>query len=138
MISLGVKGRAFILAFIPMLFITILLSAYFIQQMLKDIDSAINDRGEAISMGLANASEYSMFSGNIDSLKTLLESSLTQNDILSILILDKTGNLLLNISDNKYSDRFGNEFDPGPRRTFTHKIILHTTSVSGVVRPKMI
>lgn len=131
MISLGVKGRAFILAFIPMLFITSLLSIYFINHILEDIDNEISNRGKSMAIDLANASEYGLFSGNIDSLRALLESSLAESDIISIKIIDKTGNLLLDIPSS--SNLIIPDNKPNSSRIFNHSIILHTTPVSDIL-----
>jgi len=95
MIKLSVKGRAFLLAFIPMLFITCLFSYYFIDVQLSDVDESINHHGKSVARNIANASEYGVFSGNTESLDTLLNASINDQDILTLTITDASGSVLV-------------------------------------------
>ena len=133
MINHSVKTRAFLISFIPMLLITSILSVYFIRSQLTAIDNTIDDRGISMSMHLANASEFGLFSGNIDSLSALLHSSTMEEGVESISIWDNTGDLVIRVpADSAVNTRTSKTIES---RVFRQPILLRTTSVSDVDDP---
>lgn len=128
MINLSVKSRAFLLALVPMLLITVILSLYFIRTQLDDFDKAINDHGNTLAIHLSHASEFGIFSGNKENLTSLLHSSLEDDDVVTISVFDKTGNLFVREPDGVNPGKF-DEFNS---RTFRHPIVLHTTDVNDI------
>ena len=130
--NLSVKGRAFLLAFIPMLFITSVLSIYFISGQLSDIDNEINEQGKMITRHLAHASEYGVFSGSHENLTTLLQLSKDEEDVESIIITDNAGTLLV-----QTPERTSLNFNSSPilisnNRVFRHPIVLLTSPVDDI------
>ena len=126
----GVKARAFLLAFIPMLSITSVLSFYFINGQLSDVDASINYHGKSVAKHIANASEYGVFSGNYDNLQNLLDASINDQDVQLLTITDKSGNTLATASnpshqtDKIYSDTTSH------KRVYRQEIILRATPIS--------
>ena len=130
MIKLSVKGRAFLLAFIPMLFITCLYSYYFISVQLSDIDESINHHGKSVARNIANASEYGVFSGNTESLETLLNVSINDQDILTLTITDATGSVLVSVKNPTFQTEISTSSETYDKRIFRHPITLKTSSIS--------
>ncbi len=130
--KLGVKGRAFMLAFIPMLFITSVLSVYFISSQLSDIDREINDQGKMMARHLAHASEYGVFSGNHGNLAGLLQLSITEEDVESIIITNKAGELLVQIPERTPQDLNSTPLLTSNNRIFRHPIVLQTSPADDI------
>ncbi|WP_455198409.1 response regulator [Kaarinaea lacus] len=131
MIDLSIKTRVFLLSFIPMLLITSILSVYFLQEQLDEIDNNINDRGKTMAMHLANASEYGMFSGNRDELENLLERFTSEEGIVSISVIDKSETEYISATNDKLTDHSS----PNKivhKKLFRHPIILHTTKTTSL------
>lgn len=85
----GIHSRILIAALLPAIVIAIVLGTYFINTRIQDLDAALIDRGRAIANQLAPASEYGVFSGNHDILKSLAESALREADVVRVGILDR-------------------------------------------------
>lgn len=90
----GIKPRVLFLTLVPTIAISILLSAYFTSTRLQDLEKALINRGYAISLQLAPASEYGVFSGNTHTLQRIANDALSQPEVRSISIFNKDGRLL--------------------------------------------
>lgn len=130
--SLSVKGRAFLLAFIPMLFITSVLSFYFISGQLKDINTSINDNGERLTKHLAHASEYGVFSGNTENLSSLLKLFMVENDVESITISDKSGEVIAQSAKQNTKNINTQPDIDSKNRIFRHPIILLIAAIDNI------
>lgn len=129
--NLSLRARTFLLAFIPMLLITVILSLYFIRVQLDDIDKTINDRGYFMVKYLADASEYGLFSGNKDYLKALLHSSVIEKDVISISVYEKTGDLFIQLQSTSTSATIPST-NGRNIRNFRYPITLHMTDISDI------
>ena len=85
----GIHSRILLTTLLPTLAIAVVLGAYFIKTRIQDLDAALLDRGRAIANQLAPASEYGVFAGNHDILKTLAEAALREADVVRVTILDR-------------------------------------------------
>lgn len=90
----GIKSRVLFLTLIPTIIISLFLSAYFTSTRIQDLEKALRDRGYAIALQLAPASEYGIFSGNTQTLQRLANDSLTETEVRSISMFNKDGRLL--------------------------------------------
>lgn len=90
----GIKSRVLFLTLVPTIIISLLLSAYFTSTRIQDLEKALRDRGFAIALQLAPASEYGVFSGNTHTLQRLANESLSEPEVRSVSIFNKDGRLL--------------------------------------------
>ncbi|MGE3320459.1 MAG: hypothetical protein AB7I18_14310, partial [Candidatus Berkiella sp.] len=74
----GIKSRVLFLTLVPTIIISLLLSAYFTSTRIQDLEKALRDRGYAIALQLAPASEYGVFSGNTHTLQRLANDALSE------------------------------------------------------------
>lgn len=90
----GIKSRVLFLTLVPTITISLLLSAYFTSTRIQDLEKALRDRGYAIALQLAPASEYGVFSGNTHTLQRLANDALSEPEVRSVSIFNKDGRLL--------------------------------------------
>ncbi|MBS0290839.1 MAG: two-component sensor histidine kinase BarA [Proteobacteria bacterium] len=90
----GIKSRVLFLTLVPTITISLLLSAYFTSTRIQDLEKALRDRGYAIALQMAPASEYGVFSGNTHTLQRLANDALSEPEVRSVAIFDKDGRLL--------------------------------------------
>lgn len=90
----GIKTRVLFLTLVPTITISVLLSAYFTSTRLQDLEKALRNRGYAISLQLAPASEYGVFSGNSHTLQRIANDALSEPEVRSVSIFNKDGRLL--------------------------------------------
>ena len=90
----GIKTRVLFLTLVPTIAISLFLSAYFTSTRLQDLENALRDRGYAIALQLAPASEYGVFSGNTNVLHHLSNETLSEPEVRSVSIFDKNSHLL--------------------------------------------
>jgi two-component system sensor histidine kinase BarA len=97
----GIRQQVLFLTLLPALLIALALTAYFTYSQLNYINTSLKDNGTTISRQLAPASEYSVFSGNINSLRKLLRHTLKSNDeVTRITITDEENVVLLSEAEN--------------------------------------
>ncbi len=90
----GIKTRVLFLTLVPTITISLLLSAYFTSTRIQDLEKALKNRGYAISLQLAPASEYGVFSGNTHTLQRIANDALSEPEVRSVSIFNKDGRLL--------------------------------------------
>lgn len=90
----GIKTRVLFLTLVPTIAIALLLSAYFTSTRIQDLEQALKNRGYAISLQLAPASEYGVFSGNTHTLQRIANDALSEPEVRSVSIFNKEGRLL--------------------------------------------
>ncbi|MDH5710304.1 MAG: ATP-binding protein [Gammaproteobacteria bacterium] len=97
--DISIRKQILTLALLPILIVAIALTTYFTITQLDYISESQSRHGKMIAQQLAPVSEYAVFSGNIDSIMPVLKSTLSDADIISILIKDKEGNNIVSIKD---------------------------------------
>ena len=90
-----IKTRALLLGIVPAAIMALSLTAYLITAQLDNLEQAFKERGKATAQEVAAASFYGIFSGDIESLSLNLKSIVKRKDILSIIVNDSQGKLLL-------------------------------------------
>lgn len=90
----GIRTRVLFLTLVPTITISVLLSAYFTSTRLQDLEKALRNRGYAIALQLAPASEYGVFSGNTHTLQRIANDALSEPEVRSVSIFNKDGRLL--------------------------------------------
>jgi two-component system sensor histidine kinase BarA len=92
----GIKARVLFLTLVPTIVISLLLSAYFTSSRLQDLETALRDRGYALALQLAPASEYGVYSGNVRTLHDLTKEARSDPEVLSVTIFNREGKVLVN------------------------------------------
>jgi diguanylate cyclase (GGDEF)-like protein len=93
--KLGIKSRVMLLAIIPLIVTTLILTSYSITTSIRTLEDSLQDRGRVIATQLAPASEYGVVSGNLAILQPLIQQAMAHEpDIVSIQITDKQGQSL--------------------------------------------
>jgi two-component system, sensor histidine kinase len=90
----GIKQQTLLVALIPMLLTIFLFGSYSIFTRFSDADQSLVDRSRLMAHQLALASEYALFSGNIELLEQGINSRLTAEYVNSVHFLDAESRLL--------------------------------------------
>ncbi len=130
----GIQQQVLILTLLPALFIALLLTAYFTYSQLKYITSTINRHGLTVASQISPAAEYAVFSGNISSLKNILEHTLvTDKEVISVRITNEEDNTLLSLdevpSPRKYPDYFYSLLTDEQSLYFRHPVITEQLDI---------
>lgn len=93
----GIRHQVLLLAVVPTLTVSILLVAYFTSTRLQDLEQNFQERGEAIALKLAQASEYGVFSRNLGQLQNLALAALKEHDVQSVALYNEKGEEIISI-----------------------------------------
>jgi two-component system sensor histidine kinase BarA len=88
---LGIRHQVLLLALVPTLTVAILLVAYFTSTRLQDLEQNFRERGEAITLKLAPAGEYGVFSRNKPVLQNLAQAALKEHEVKSVSFYTEEG-----------------------------------------------
>jgi two-component system CheB/CheR fusion protein len=86
----GIEKQVLLVALIPVLLMTVLLSNYFIFSRFGDLDEALDERSQLLVKQLASSSEYAVFSNNRELLQQEVDTVLTQQDVKRVVVLDES------------------------------------------------
>ena len=79
-----IRPRAVLIAALPTMVMALVLIAYFTSSRLSDLEDAHVQRGKALARQLAAASEYGVFSGNLESLRKQANAVLQERDVVRV------------------------------------------------------
>ena len=95
--QLGINKQILVIAILPALAVSAILSTYYIWDQLEYISESLKKDGNLIVKQLAPAAEYAVYSGNIELIEPLVDSTIDNNPVLRIQIFDKYDNSILDI-----------------------------------------
>ena len=95
----SIRKQIMVLALLPALFVGLCLAIYFTYTQIEYISGSLQKHGESIVTQIAPASEYAVFSGNTDLLVPTLKNALNDQNVLSVIIMDKDNNILISLND---------------------------------------
>ncbi len=93
----GIKHQVLLLALVPTITISVLLSAFFTSSRLQDLENSFREYGEAIGLKLAVVSEYGVFSQNKLLLQSLADATLTEHNAQSVTFYTKNGEEIVSV-----------------------------------------
>jgi len=130
----GIRQQVLVLTLLPALLIALILTAYFTFSEIKYFTKTLNRHGKTIASQISPAAEYAVFSGNLDSLRRLLEHALMNNkDVVRITITNEKDNILLTLQEDpnprKYPDLFYSLLTDEQPLHFRHPIITQQLDV---------
>lgn len=91
----GIRPRALLLALLPAVSIAVLLAVHFVLVQLDGLEEELTEKGNAIVRQLAPASEYAVYSGNSELLRSIAQAVLAEADVRSVMISDTNGDPLV-------------------------------------------
>ena len=94
MSSWSIKWRILFLALVPLAILSLLLSFYFINVRLNEIQQSLRDRGHTIARQLAPAAEYGVFTRNRELLLELTDAARKEVDVSLVTISNAAGEML--------------------------------------------
>ncbi len=95
----SIRARVVFLALVPLLISTAIVGYAAISARIKDVNDGLQERGRALAKHLAVASEFGLFSGNSDQLRSLAQAALQEPDVQAISILGADRQPLVEISE---------------------------------------
>ncbi len=107
--SWGIRQQVLILTLLPALLIALALTVYFTFSQIHYFTNTLNLHGNTIASQISPAAEYSVFSGNINSLRRILKHALMNDEnVIKITISNENDVVLLSLEENpvprKYPD----------------------------------
>ena len=129
---LGINTQILVIAIFPALAVSAILSSYYIWDQLEYISESLNRNGKLIVKQLAPAAEYAVYSGNIELIEPLVNSTIENNPVLRIQILDKYDNSILDIEhprkEVKHNLLFEKLFED--ERSFIFSELIYSQQIS--------
>lgn len=92
------KDKLLLLGVIPAATLAIILAAYLTSTRLNDMYDLLHKTNENLASSLAESSISGVFSGNLDSLNTVINSAINEPDVVSIKITNRSNTVLAQAS----------------------------------------
>ncbi|MCW2311707.1 hybrid sensor histidine kinase/response regulator [Rhodoferax antarcticus] len=96
---LNIRTRMLLAALLPLFLISTLLAAVFLTARFDDMQTAYEQRNRSVVRQMALASEYGLFSGNLQQLQALAAGALHEADVRQVLVMDSRGQTLASAGD---------------------------------------
>ena len=120
----NIRSRLLLAAVLPVTLVALLLASAFLGVRIGDIDEAYDQRGRSLARQLAAASEYGVFSGNVEHLQTLVNGAMRESDVHSVAILDNRGRRLVHAGKPGYDELPGLGQQEGVRHDSVQQLDL--------------
>ncbi|MBI1173869.1 MAG: response regulator [Sideroxydans sp.] len=91
----GIERQTMLVAIIPIMLMIVLLESYSVYMRFDDLNKALLERSESMLRQLAYSSEYAVFSGNADLLRSYVDTAFTERSVNRIVIYDTGANVLM-------------------------------------------
>lgn len=95
--NIGIQQRLLLLAILPVAITTLILGIYITTSRIDDINNRLDERGAALAKHIAPTVEFSLFAGDAVSLRSTTRRWLSEPDVLSISIYDRSGEQLTHV-----------------------------------------
>lgn len=89
-----IRARMALAAMLPVTLVTLVLSGVFLSGRYDDLDEAHQQWTRTLARQLASASEYGLFSANLENLQALTAGALRESGVRMALVLDARGQVL--------------------------------------------
>lgn len=99
MTRLDIRARMLLAALLPVSLVSTLLAVFFMAARFDDLQQAYQQRTRSLARQVALASEYGLFSSNVQQLQTLLQGVLRQPDVRWVGVFDRHGVKLVSLGD---------------------------------------
>jgi diguanylate cyclase (GGDEF)-like protein len=105
MIKPGIRLRVLWLAIVPAVLISMALLAYQTVTKLRDLESALAERGASMVRQLAPAAEYGVVSGNAEILMPLIRAAGQESDVTGVGVFDSKGSKIVSLGDTYWINK---------------------------------
>lgn len=95
----SIRWRVLLLALIPPIVMSLLLTLYFAHVRVNEAQQSLRDRGHALARQLAPAAEYALFTNNKEILQELSDAAKRDPDVSLVTISDSAGQFLAESGD---------------------------------------
>ena len=92
--SLGIKYQLLLITLIPVLLIDSFFTYTYISNSIERENEMLRSKGDIIARQIASASEFNLYTGNLERIQTLLDQSVGTNDIVMAAVYDREGDLV--------------------------------------------
>jgi two-component system, sensor histidine kinase len=89
-----IRVRAILAGVVPLVVVSLALSAWFTHMRIQELEDSIIDRGQTIVRQLAASSEFGVFTANTEILQRLAERTLNERSVAGVMIQTADGALL--------------------------------------------
>ena len=93
----GMRSKILLLAIVPVLSISVILSWYYIRERRSDLAMNMHQAGASTANYLATASELAMFADDMESLRQIAKGPTTSPAVHRVIFYDASGNPVLSI-----------------------------------------
>lgn len=129
MIRLGISKQIILVAILPALVVSTLLTSHHIWNQFNFITLSLNHHGRLIAKQISPAAEYATYSGNMELIKSLVNTVINDNPVVRVQVYDKHDNILLDISKpqdttKRDSSIFEKLFDNEKQLEFSEPILV--------------
>jgi len=98
---LGISKQIILIAVLPALIVSAILSTYYIWSQFNYISVSLKNHGMLIARQISPAAEYAAYSGNIELVKPLVNTIIKDNPVLRVQIFDKNNDVILDMAKPK-------------------------------------
>lgn len=135
--QLGISKQIILVAILPALIVSTLLTSYHIWDHFNFISLSLNHHGRLIAKQISPAAEYATYSGNIDLIKPLVNTVINSNPVVRVQIYDKYDHILLDISKpqdttKRDSSIFERAFEDEKQLEFSEPILVAQVPVDDI------
>ena len=117
-----IRARAVMIAALPTIVMAVVLIIYFTSSRLADLEEAHSQRGKALARQIAAASEYGVFSGNLESLRKQAGSILQEKDVVRVAVFSPLQEVLTDLSRTAPADPLLPHLDRGQPLVFREQV----------------
>ncbi len=137
---LGISRQIILIAVLPALIVSTILSVYYIWSQFNYISASLKDHGMLIAKQISPAAEYAAYSGNIDLIKPLINTVIKDNPVLRVQIFDKNDNVILDIkkprdTKERKTSILEHIFEKEKKLTFSEPILVTQIPVDDTENP---
>ncbi len=100
----NLKSKVVLLSLLPTVIVTFILAVYVINSGLDTLENSFTDRGNAVVKEFAAISVYGIYSGNQEALQISTKNIYQRDDVISMQLLDKNGQILLKQRKQEFTD----------------------------------
>ncbi len=130
--QLGINKQILVIAILPALAVAAILSTHYIWDQFDYISESLNRDGNLIVKQLAPAAEYAVYSGNIELIEPLVNSTINNYSVVRIQIFDKYENSILVVDVPEKATEKTNLFEKlfGDERLFVFSEPIYSQQIS--------
>ena len=93
-VRIGLQNKLILYSAALILVMSFVFNSFLVSRQRQLLFTALEDRGQTIANGIANNCQFSILAEDKSSLRGFIEGAMTENDVLSVAIVNKDGKTL--------------------------------------------